>query len=854
MEEEKSSILSRILSAVIPVVVLGIIVLLVYMISPEEEIPVEINVRGGEVTDGSAVLENDYLVFTMDKSTSQFNVLDKETGAVWNSNPANADTDPLAPTADKKANLKSTMLITYGNINGIMTVYNNYTYSIEKQIFEIEETGDSIRVLYTIGNTQKTYKIPQALSVERFNGYTKKMEKKQQKQLKEYYRKVDINNLKTTDDKDELLATYPELADEKLYILRDGVADHIKAGIEEMFYGAGYTDEDYAADSAKYSTTSVQEIPLFNITVVYKLNGKDLEVSIPLEEIEYKPDYPLTNIELLPYFGAGSTEDEGFIVLPESGGAIINFNNGREHQNAYYANVYGWDWSQNRKSVVSETRNAFPMFGISNNGSSMLCMLESGASYANINADVSGRFDSYNHVDAGYSIAHYEEFDVAGKSNSSFFVYEEDLPDETISQRYRFSNRDNYSDMAADYREYLLEQYPTLGSHKGDTMPAVIEVIQAIDKVQETAGVPYSQPLALTTYDETVELADKLAEAGFTDYSMKLTGFMNGGVQHSVLTDVDLIGKLGGTGDFEDMMEELQNRGIKVYLDGEIDFAYNSGLFDGFLAFRDAAKFTSREECELYDYSIVWYGQEDYNDAYYLVKPSYAKECFDEFLSFANEYNAGLSLRSTGYLLNSDYNPKARVSREETLANQVSMLEEASNDNGVIINAGNKYAIPYADVITSMDISNSNMAIIDYDVPFYEMAIHGLVDYTGAPINNVEDYEYELLKSAEFGAGLTFTFMDCEPNRIQETFFTEYYGSSFDLWKDKAAEIYKRFKNDFDSLSKQRIVKHTVDGSIRISEYEDGTKVYVNYSYDDAQEGSVMIPARDYIVERGGAR
>lgn len=853
MEEEKSSILSRIISAVIPIIVLGVIVLLVYMISPEEEVPVEIDVRGGEVAEGEAVLENDYLKFTMDMSTTQFTVLDKQSGAVWDSNPDDADTDPVAPTAEKKSNMKSTFLITYGNINGIMTTYNNFTYSIEKKIFNIEQKDDSIKVYYTVGNTQKEYKIPVALDEKRFNSYVKKMEKKQQKQIKEYYRKTDINNLRATDDKDQLLADFPDLANMKLYIMRDGIAEHIKASIEEMLYSVGYTDEDYIADTEKYSKNTVQDIPLFNISVEYKLSGNDLVVSIPIEEIEYKPDYPLCNIELLPYFGAGSTEDEGFIVIPESGGAIINFNNGRSKQNAYYANVYGWDWCQNRTSVVSETRNAFPMFGISKNGSSMLCMLEDGSSYANINADVSGRFDSYNHVDAGYSIAHYEQYDVSGKSNSSFFVYEENLPNEIICQRYRFSDKDNYSDMASDYRSYLLETYPELGSKKGDKMPAVIEVVQAIDKVQETAGVPSKQPLELTTYDGTVELADKLDEAGFTDYAMKITGFMNGGVKHSVLTDVDLIGRLGGKSDFKSMIAELKNRNIPVYLDGQIDFAYDSGLFDGYIGFRDAAKFTSREEAELYDYSIVWYGQEDYNDAYYLVKPSYAQECFDEFKDFADEYGVGLSLRNTGYLLNSDYNPKDRVSREEAKANQSAILKDAS-ENGVIINAGNAYAIPYADIVTSMDISNSNMAIIDYDVPFYQMAIHGLVDYTGCPINNVEDYEYELLKSAEFGAGLSFTFMNCEPNKIQETMYSEYYGASFDLWKDKAAAIFKRFKNDFDSLSKEKIVQHTVDGSIRITEYEDGTKVYVNYSYDDAERDSVKIPARDYIVERGGAR
>ncbi|MCR5521557.1 MAG: hypothetical protein K6F44_06565 [Lachnospiraceae bacterium] len=849
--EGKKSWIKTILNIVIPIAVLGVIIMLLFMIRPEEEPPVEIDIRGGSPGEGLAVIENDNLILSMDRATTRFSITDKTTGTVWESNPANADSDPLAPTIDKKANLKSTLYITYGNINGIMTTYNNCAYSIEKGIFEIEEKKDSIVVNYTIGNTEKEYKIPLALPEKDFNAITKKMEKKASKQVKEYYRKTDINKLRAQDNKEELLASYPDLADMKLYILREGVAQHLKAAIEKYFWEAGYTEEQYQAHLSRYSTKKTEDIPLFNVTVEYKLVGRDLVVSVPLEKIEYKPDYPITNIEILPYFGAGSTEDEGFMVVPESGGAVINFNNGRYGQNAYYANVYGWDYATSRTSVVTETRNTFPMFGLSKNGASFLCMLEDGASYGNINADVSGRFDSYNHVYAGYSLVHYESYDVSGKSNAAFYVYEEELPKETLTQRYRFGDDDNYSDMAAEYRKYLLDRYPSLGSKKGDGMPTVVEVVGAIDKVQQTAGIPYKQPLELTTYEETVELADELKSLGMDDFSLKLTGEFNDGVKHYVLKDVDYVSRLGGKSDFKKMLEALKEKNIKVYLEGQTDFAYDSGLSDGYIGFRDAAKFVSREQCELYDYSLVWYGQEDYNDPYYLVTPEYNKECFDIFKEFTDDYGIGMALRNTGYLLNSDYNPKDKVTREQSKALSCEILSAAS-ENGTIINEGNDYALEYADVVTSMDISNSNMAIIDYDIPFYEMAIHGLVDYTGVPINLSEDFEYELLKSAEFGAGLSFTFMKCAPERIQETMYYSYFGAAFDLWKEKAVGIYKRFKDDFDGLYNKRMIGHSVDeNNVRITEYEDGTKVYVNYAYKDLESNGIKVPARDYVVKRG---
>ena len=56
-------------------------------------------------------------------------------------------------------------------------------------------------------------------------------------------------------------------------------------------------------------------------------------------------------------------------------------------------------------------------------------------------------------------------------------------------------------------------------------------------------------------------------------------------------------------------------------------------------------------------------------------------------------------------------------------------------------------------------------------------------------------------------------------------------------------------------LNRQTIVDHDqLTGEISVTTYEDGTKVYVNYSSRDYKEGGVEIPARDYKVERGNGQ
>ena len=86
-------------------------------------------------------------------------------------------------------------------------------------------------------------------------------------------------------------------------------------------------------------------------------------MEVPFDDLEYKEDYPIYYLSVLPYFGASGTTDEGFLFVPEGGGALIEFNNGKTSQNSYYSNVYGWDMGQDRDAVVHDTRTYFNVFG-----------------------------------------------------------------------------------------------------------------------------------------------------------------------------------------------------------------------------------------------------------------------------------------------------------------------------------------------------------------------------------------------------------------------------------------------------------------------------------------------------------
>ena len=85
---------------------------------------------------------------------------------------------------------------------------------------------------------------------------------------------------------------------------------------------------------------------------------------------------------------------------------------------------------------------------------------------------------------------------------------------------------------------------------------------------------------------------------------------------------------------------------------------------------------------------------------------------------------------------------------------------------------------------------------------------------------------------------------------LQNTLYTQYFGAQYAAWHEKLVEIYSRYNNELGHTFNQRMVNHEiVADNLSCTEYEDGTKVYVNYSYENktTPEGN-NIPARDYFV------
>lgn len=856
--ELKAAFKKKLKSLIAPLIALLIILaaVAVIMLWPEEEIVEKvIELRGYSGEESEYVMENDELKFVMDAETTQFTITVKETGEVWYSNPQDADNDGLAFTTEK-SKLKSTVLLTYTTINGVDTLYNNYDFSMVNKLYEVEQGEDYIRIDYSIGDVEREFILPLVMEKERYDTLMDTLSGGDKNMVSQYYKKYDINNLSKGDakEKDALVERYPLMETEVIYALRDTTKEAVKTKLEGIFAALGYTYEDYLVDKEKDTALKTSDKPVYNMSIIYRLDGGDLIAEVPVESLDYLEDKPIYYLSLLPYFGAAGTSDEGFLFVPEGGGAIIDFNNGKTTQNPYYASIYGWDMCQDRDAIVHETRTNFNVFGESKGDASYICIVEQGAPYAAIQADVSGRNNSYNFVNAVYTVTKREQYDVSDKYNGDMFVYEETLPaGESYAQRYRFVNSGDYSDMAKAYQDYLFETYEGAFVKKDTSeAPTLIEVVGAVDKVKQVLGVPVSRPLALTTFEEAEAMITELQNSGMKELSVKLTGWANDGMRQTMLSKIKPVKDLGGKKALKQLMDTANTLGVPMYLDGITNYAIDSGIGEGFFVFTDAARFVSKEKAELFEYSTTTYAKRDDLDEYYLLKADLIDEMVANLAEEANGYGAGISFADIGKDLSSDFTRKAPVSRQAVMERHTESLKALSESMNVMVNDGNDYVIAYTDMVSNMDLRGAEYTIIDKAIPFYQMALHGYVEYVGESLNLTKDMEDELLKSAEYGAGLSFTLMQESSFTLQNTLYTEYFGAEYATAKDRMFEIYNRYNSELGHVFNQEMTHHEfVAEDVTCTTYEDGTKVYVNYTYDDftATDGTV-VPAKDYTVTR----
>ena len=137
------------------------------------------------------------------------------------------------------------------------------------------------------------------------------------------------------------------------------------------------------------------------IPISYTLEQDYLSVSVNCDKIqETLTDKGIlaTQLNIMGAFGAGSSDEDGYFLIPDGCGALIRFHNGKENAKSYSAKVYGRDITSVPNSKPPSTEKIYlPVFGIVKEHNAMTVIIEKGDGNATLNANVSGQsLSSFN--------------------------------------------------------------------------------------------------------------------------------------------------------------------------------------------------------------------------------------------------------------------------------------------------------------------------------------------------------------------------------------------------------------------------------------------------------------------------
>lgn len=795
---------------------------------------------GAEITEDipEIVAQKGKYTLSVDPFTLNLKVTDTSSGKSWASNPEDPDSDTVA-NVDNVDMMRAQFYLEYYDSKGSKEQVNSYTDCVSKEQFKVYQIPDGIAVAYQVGEPARSEDdIIHKISGDRFEAKVlSKLSDEEREILEGYYR------------------FYEE---ENLWVVKSSGKSNFEE-ILSLMDKAGYTTDDLEQDNIQNGiTTDRSAKPSFDITVFYYLTENGLCVEIPTNMIEHTEGFYPHTITLLETFGAVNGKDEtaqnGFILIPDGSGALMEVTSELDPSDYYSQPIYGNEQIVRSSSTKSKTENiAIPAFGLSDGSKGYIASVSDGAASASIEAYRGGR---NNDLFAAYTVFQVYQMDFVRLSgdtvDSSVPVFQSELYAGSYKVDYLLlSSCSGYADMALAYRNFLKSNGTLSDSSVSDELPLYLETLCGVYGYKSFLGISYTDVKAATTFEQNIDILAQLKKEGISNIQLKTIGWFNNGIKHDYPSMIKPDGELGGTSGLKSLMEYCIENSIGLYPDVDLLTTYMGN--NGFSKAGDSAKTMDIQLAQIEDISYATlYGRDTSSvkpTSRYVISPSVVSQLTDRFLNKFKKFSGlGLSMRTIGSELYSDYNENSTFDRTSAQLVAAEQLKKAkSTVSGIMVNTGHQYASTYADHIVRVACDDSRFLCEDRSVPFYQMVFRDTVNLGSRPINLSDDFTDELLRCAEYGVAPNFQVCYESGSILNNTEYDANYAAGFNGWKEQIVSAYRELSGVLNSVQGQQLISNDeVAESIFCSTYQNGVKIYVNYTRQNAEINGVTIPAKSF--------
>ena len=778
------------------------------------------------------IKENKNLILKFNDATTDVCVVDKTNGFAWST----------AAKTEGDETLYNILYLTYRTETGNVGVLSSSNHCISKGQYKAEATENGIKVKYTLGDVATEYIYPETLVPERYEYFYEKCDDDGKTVLEIYYTKIDISFYDEITQK-EMKEKYPHADNGKIYILRNALNDVSKAELSEMFSELGYTKKDLKTDHTELKSDSKENIAV-NVSVYYSIENDTFTVKIPEKEIEYPNYVHIESMNVLECF-AGASSSDGYFLLPDGSGSIMNFRNDKVAKN-YRVQIYGQENTIFAENKLMDLQNAiFPVYGCVSDNNGYFAVIEDGESHCYINAasgdekETPRAWIDFTVEPLDYMIA---DSGTQTGSDQKNAVYQTDRYDGDLSIKYKFfaDDKANYSEMANYYQNYLFDEKDE--DNTDYKYPITVQTIGAVRQQKTTLGFNYSDIYTLTTLKQSEEIANDLLKSGIKDVNLILKGWSGKGYEYGYAEKIKLIKSLGSSDELKSVISNLNKKDVSVYLDFDVQYADEKVKNKNIAEMLDESKAV----LNLYDKAVF----EKIDSSRYILTPNAVGKAMLNAYNFANDFNCDISFSTIGFDLNSDYNTKNTVDRQKAKSMTVEKLAEISGEQLISTNVGNAYVLPFISQLNNVAVKSNGHDMTDCSIPFVGMVLSGYVDYSAPILNDSNMEKADLLRIIESNASVSALLTDNDTISVDISEYDLTSSTKYDDVKDSIVSSYKYCLKALDGLYGKRIVKHSIiNNNVRVLEYENGAKMYINYSNKSVEFDGKKIEPLSWIKE-----
>lgn len=592
----------------------------------------------------------------------------------------------------------------------------------------------------------------------------------------------------------------------------------------------------------------------FGLEVDVSLVGNQLVVTVPDSSIyEEQENTYIGSVSLFPMFGYTYLDDQdGYMFLPDGNGALVYLNDkeGR-YTTGFSQPIYGDDVGfygtgsetenllMDRYETVNDSEQIIaPIFGMAHldDEFAYLAIVSSGESRAYIECQPNGSMIDYNRCFARFILRrkYYQPTSASETSDSMETIESERIHHDLQVEYLLLSGEDaNYSGMANTYREYLLEN--ELVTSKNTTYQTRVDFLGT----EREEFLISTRAVVMTTIEDVDNIFEDLQRAGVQSLLSVYKGWQKGGLYNVPISSYKVDSKIGSEKELSTLISDAAGDGYYLYL---YDDALKLNPAETSSTFNVVKQINKRRYDETQHNNV-------YNTFNYLI-PSRSTTLLNKLITSTSKSKVNnIALAGVTNVLYSYNYSSVNYTRDDVLNAYDALVENASNASNLILEQPFMYLWKYADGYLDMPLGSSNYMYEDVSIPFLSMVLKGIIPMYSRYINFEANKTEFFLQMVESGVYPSFYVTEQDSADLIYTNSAGLYSTKYEVYKDQIVSYNTELKAVADKVNGSYIIKHEIlDNGLTVVSYDNGVKIYINYSNNAVTMDGLTINALSYKV------